>query len=407
VTKLQRAEQREEAEDNQTGHSAQGMPHGPLPPYAYPESYLPAGSMDDPSPEVPVSPSTPSDLSESDNEGSQPDQNARNTASSTLSQDQRENKHVKFSNDDPNAEKGHQHSAVQLLSAYDGAVRPGPTRTSSLLFQMIPYRPSAPTPSNFDTTDRLISAGPGGIPVQETDPRPAMTEATRSVRLLLDKWTTSGSASLSEILDNNADKKPQERWGSHSSLPSSILTEFLPSHDPHRYSQRLPSFDRSVPIYRPHLMPNDSSDDDLFCVFPEPLSNQYPDYPRRGYVPVTDVWKSSHTFDQRPARYIGDDMLHALRHMNGGIVYIKGNDLQQSHYVDGIQFHRFNLVPWRLNPSDSTYMWTDIGKGWVRRAALDLLGYSCIETPSGNFRISRDLAFVSDLAPVLSLYGVD
>lgn len=39
---------------------------------------------------------------------------------------------------------------------------------------------------------------------------------------------------------------------------------------------------------------------------------------------------------------------------------------------------------------------TEIGNGWVRREALDLLGYSYSETLSGQFSIPRDLTFVSD-----------
>ena len=39
---------------------------------------------------------------------------------------------------------------------------------------------------------------------------------------------------------------------------------------------------------------------------------------------------------------------------------------------------------------------TEIGKGWVRREALDLLGYSHGETLSGQFSTLRNLTLISD-----------
>lgn len=115
------------------------------------------------------------------------------------------------------------------------------------------------------------------------------------------------------------------------------------------------------------------------------------------YVRSKDVWKDSPSHDQAPARYVGDDILKGLRYMRGGIIYTQSNDFQNSHFVDNYEFYRLYLVPLFLIPSEeSEVQTTEIGKGWVRREALDLLGYSYSETPSGHFSIPRDLTFVSE-----------
>ena len=95
-------------------------------------------------------------------------------------------------------------------------------------------------------------------------------------------------------------------------------------------------------------------------------------------------------------------MLKFLRYTHGGIVYTKSNDFQHVYFVDGYEFYRFYLVPSFMIPSnESEIKRTEIGTGWVRREALDLLGYSYSETLSGQFSIPRDLTIVSDLCIVL------
>ena len=76
-------------------------------------------------------------------------------------------------------------------------------RESSTLLQMVPYRPRLPGPFH---QDRLISndIGPDNVP------NPHTHSAISSVRLLLDKWTTSGSAPFSNILDEEATKEAKE-----------------------------------------------------------------------------------------------------------------------------------------------------------------------------------------------------
>ena len=110
-----------------------------------------------------------------------------------------------------------------------------------------------------------------------------------------------------------------------------------------------------------------------------------------------DVWKDSPTHGQVAARHVGNDIVRSLRSARGGLVYTKSNDFQHSYFVDHYEFYRLYLVPSNLIPSDeSDFRSTEIGKGWVRREALDLLGYSYTETPSGHFSIPRNLKFVRD-----------
>ena len=120
------------------------------------------------------------------------------------------------------------------------------------------------------------------------------------------------------------------------------------------------------------------------------------------YVRSKDVWKDSPSHDQALAEYVGYDILDVLRYTRGGIVYTKSNDFQNSHFIDSYEFYRLYLVPSFLIPSDeSGVQTTEIGKGWVRREALDLLGYSYSETPSGHFSIPRDLTLVSEWSSML------
>ena len=73
-------------------------------------------------------------------------------------------------------------------------------QASSMLLQMIPYRPTSSNPANFDSSGRLIAFKSSTDNRFESGAKPPMEEATESVRLLLDKWTTSGSAPIDAIL---------------------------------------------------------------------------------------------------------------------------------------------------------------------------------------------------------------
>ena len=80
-------------------------------------------------------------------------------------------------------------------------LEPSVHRESELLLQLIPY---SPRPTDPRKQQLLIS----GV-VDTKSKRPVMQEATESIRLLLDKWTTSGSAPVSDVLSEEAAKDRQ------------------------------------------------------------------------------------------------------------------------------------------------------------------------------------------------------
>ena len=88
-----------------------------------------------------------------------------------------------------------QNSAGHQLSTYSGSARLGTSRTSALLLQMVPFQPRNLDPLYRKSSNRLISNGP------KFDTKPALEEATKSLRLLLDKWTISGFAPVAKTLD--------------------------------------------------------------------------------------------------------------------------------------------------------------------------------------------------------------
>lgn len=80
-----------------------------------------------------------------------------------------------------------------------------------MLLQMIPYRPISSNPANLDRSGRLITYGPSIDNNFGNDTKPSMEEATKSVRLLLDKWTTSGSAPVAAILNEEQNEDGDKR----------------------------------------------------------------------------------------------------------------------------------------------------------------------------------------------------
>ena len=145
--------------------------------------------------------------SKSDNEDSNTDDGGddddHNDVSSTKSKDQNDH--------DGTGPKGDASSAKELISgvpylprlSYSDSLNPDIYRESNLLLQMVPYRPSDPEPIR---SDRLISRGHG----PDSGTTSATQEVTKSVRLLLDKWTTSGSAPISNILEEEAAREKDE-----------------------------------------------------------------------------------------------------------------------------------------------------------------------------------------------------
>lgn len=91
-------------------------------------------------------------------------------------------------------------ASLQPQSSFSNGTGFTRRRESLFLLQMVPYRPR---PLRQINSDRLI-------PYEEDLDNDNKQGATNSVRLLLDKWTNSGSAPVSEILIEEATKENTE-----------------------------------------------------------------------------------------------------------------------------------------------------------------------------------------------------
>ena len=208
---LQRAEQRTEAEAGRYPFPRYDLHRGPQPPYDFLEPPQPdrlnIPNMNDiPSPR---SPSADSSLSEPENEDRGPDK----TAGSTRDIPQRNQIHSEYadsSDDDAHPTNTYQESALQSQPEYKDNSGSAKTRTSTLLLEMVPFKPRTSDTAYYHRPNHLISAGPSEPARLNTNPKPAMEEATKSVRLLLDKWTTSGSAPIASLLVEESAKHPPD-----------------------------------------------------------------------------------------------------------------------------------------------------------------------------------------------------
>lgn len=76
---------------------------------------------------------------------------------------------------------------------------------------------------------------------------------------------------------------------------------------------------------------------------------------------------------------------------------MKSNQFRQVHFVDHRPIYTCVLVPPYLVPYDEDkFMNTELGKGLIRREALDLLAYSYTETETGAFSVSGNLKLVCE-----------
>lgn len=139
-------------------------------------------------------------LSELDEEGSGADERL-NDDKLTQSRHQAEQENVESSADNIQSSSDLQGTPVQPLARYDSSLKPGIHQTSALLLQMVPYRPAAFNSRHISQSNGQIIGPARSSNAIDTSPKPAMEEATKSVRLLLDKWTNSGSAPISDLLD--------------------------------------------------------------------------------------------------------------------------------------------------------------------------------------------------------------
>ncbi len=105
----------------------------------------------------------------------------------------------------------------------------------------------------------------------------------------------------------------------------------------------------------------------------------------------------SFNLSRPPSRQLGGEILTQLRSTRGGIYYIKNNTFRQVHYVDQYAIYVCTLVPSQMIPyNEDVPLNTEVGRGLVRREALNLLAYSYTETDTGSFLISGDLLLVSE-----------
>ena len=110
-----------------------------------------------------------------------------------------------------------------------------------------------------------------------------------------------------------------------------------------------------------------------------------------------DFWIQPDEFSLPPSRYFGGELLTALRSTRGGIHYVKSNQFKQVHFVDHWPVYTCALVPPHLVPYDEDKLVnTELGKGLIRREALDLLAYSYTETETGTFSVSGNLRLVCE-----------
>ena len=134
---------------------------------------------------------------------------------------------------------------------------------------------------------------------------------------------------------------------------------------------------------------------------PLPQTNNTQPLHRNALRRERDFWTQSDDFSSPPLRNLGRDLLTALRSTKGGIHYVKSNQFKQVHFVDHWPIYTCALVPLHLVPyGEDKTMNTELGKGLVRREALDLLAYSYTETETGNFSISGNLKLVCEKYPI-------
>ena len=76
---------------------------------------------------------------------------------------------------------------------------------------MIPYRPIPSDSNNLDRSGHLITLGSNKDTDLANDAKPPMEGATKIARLLLDKWTTSGSGPVAAILDENQTQEDRKK----------------------------------------------------------------------------------------------------------------------------------------------------------------------------------------------------
>ena len=205
---LRRAEQSREADVRYQLMSADGSHLMVHLPYVDGSTYpsAPIGVSDTFEPPIIRSPSPTSNTFKSNNEDSDSDDgdgDDNDDISSTESKDQNDHDGPGLKDGTSDARGLITKVSFQPHVSHKESSDAGVHRESNLLLQMVAYRPQGPDQTR---SDRLIS----GAQALESGTRATAEGATDSVRLLLDKWTTSGSAPISNVLDEEATKDKHE-----------------------------------------------------------------------------------------------------------------------------------------------------------------------------------------------------
>lgn len=367
LTELKYAEQVAEAEARDQPASMGGIPPGIHVPYGDSGNNVlnPIGRPNSYEPPMARAPSTNSSDSGSESEGAMSDDGA-------IAKDV---DHLPFKDESDQEDIDPTAVSNAKPSSYN-ALDPRAHRESELLLQMVPY-----TPNNYGPGRHNLLISSGQAP--SSGKKSAAEEAIESVRLLLDKCTTSGSAPVSNILDeeaatakNTADRTdyPDFQSGAYQRYPSSAayLNESGFGHIPIPDDYNHPPYSQNIDI-------------------PPPPQYGYPSLGNLGSR-QKDFWKPSHPIIQSPDGHLGDAILNALRSTRGGIYYTKSNDVKQVHYVDHFPIFTCVFVPPHMVPyNEWKFLKTELHKGTIRREALDLLGYSYSEVGAEKFSISGDL----------------
>ena len=170
------------------------------------------------------SPSPNSNAAKSDNEDSSTDDEGNDDDhaddSSSKARNQNDRDRARLKRDSSSANEIISEVLHQPRLSYNDSSDFGIHRESNLLLQMVPYRP---VNSNSILSDRLIAGGHG----PDSGTTSATQEVTKSVRILLDKWTTSGSAPISDILDVEAERETFEASVEKPSLVLELANSIL------------------------------------------------------------------------------------------------------------------------------------------------------------------------------------
>ena len=210
-------------------------------------------------------------------------------------------------------------------------------------------------------------------------------------------------------------KHPKRQWKSHRLFSSllivffSELASYQRSSDPHLDTYR-GSHSPTADFNEFNLNPTHYPGVDGFS---EPFQGDHMPPPPPGInsqpshaIVSLDFWRPSQSPSRPPIRYLGSEILTEMRSMRGGIYYMKSSNFKQKHYVDQRLIFICYFVPSHMIPKkEDKVLNTELGRGLIRREALDLLAYSYIETETGNFSISGNLRLVSERFTINVLFS--